>query len=279
MDTTMGHRLLTSVFTVWISLLFGVLWNTQSIQTTQEFAPTPVDSDDLRVFPSNLVCDRREVTRSDIGPSWMGITIGQSTLADVERLLSTLSDDYSLIDEDTNNIRFIIFELSQRESDIPSAVRLCLVESVVVVLAATYNADLTAPTTKLSDLIVEFGEPDTITWTDSSATRVVFWFEQGFSAEVNVLPNDPNYPQLQPTFGRVLRQIYFPYQEAADYENRWPYNQTRPFNQFLAWPYQDYDEYGPENPFDFESMIATITAEPVRTVTPQLAMPTATASP
>jgi hypothetical protein len=128
----------------------------------------------------------------------------------------------------------------------------------------------------LSDLIVEFGEPDTITWTGNPATRVVFWFEQGFAGVVNILPNEIGY---EPTFGRVITQIYFPYQEAEGYENRWPYNQTRPFNQFLAWPSQGYDEYGPENPFDFESMIATITAEPTRTVTPQLLLPTPTASP
>jgi hypothetical protein len=127
MDTTMGHRLLAGVFTVWISLVIGMLWNTQSIQTTQEFTPTPVDSDDLRVFPSSLVCDKRDTGLSDIGPTWSGITIGQSTLADVEQLLSTLSDDYVFIGEDTNNTRFVIFELSQREADIPSAAQFCLV--------------------------------------------------------------------------------------------------------------------------------------------------------
>jgi hypothetical protein len=228
---------------------------------------TPVDMDDLRVFPSDLICDKQETGIGEIGPSWSGITIGESTLGDVEQLLSSLSDDYVFIRENANNARFVIFELSQRKPDIPSSVYLCLIEDVVVVLAVTYNFGLTVPRPNLSDLLLEFGEPDTITWTDNPATRVVFWFEQGFASVLTILPNEIGY---EPTFGRVNTEIYFPYQEAEDYESRWPYNQTRPFNPFLHWPYQDYDEHGPENPFDFQAMILTITAEPSQTPMPTL---------
>jgi hypothetical protein len=275
MDTTMGHRLLAAVFTVWISLLFGVLWNTQSIPTTQEFAPTPVSNDDLRVFPDDLVCNKREATLSDIGPTWSEITIGQSTLGDVERLLSTLNEEYAFIENDDFNFRFVILDIGQAV-DIPFAVRLCLEENKVEVLSLTYDASLSRPRPYISDLVAQLGEPDAITWTNNPASRVVFWFEKGIAAVVTVLPDVPGY---HPIFGRVDTEIYFPYQEVEGYENRWPYNQTRPFNQFLAWPSQGYDEYGPENPFDFESMIATITAEPTRTATPQLPMRTATATP
>jgi hypothetical protein len=275
----MGHRLLTGVFTVWISLVFGILWNTQRIQTTQQFTPTPVNSDDLRVFPSDLVCDKQEATISGVGPTWSGITIGQSTLTDVENLLSTLSDEYVFIDDDDFNTRFVIWGLGQAV-DIPFAVRLCLKENKIQALSLTYDASVSHSRPYLSDLVAQLGEPNAITWADNPASRVVFWFEEGFAAEVTVLPNEPSY---QPIFGRVDSEIYFPYQEAEGYENRWPYNQTRPFNPFLAWPYQGYDEYGPENPFDFESMIATITAEPSRTPTPMFtplpSMPTATVTP
>lgn len=268
----MRHRLLAGVSVAWISLLFGVLCNAQSIQATQFVTPTPVDSDDLRAFPIDLVCDRREESLNSEGPSWMGITVGQSTFNDVEQLLSALSGEYVFINDDDYDTRFIIPNAIQRRPEIPFSVRFCLVGDKVQVLAVGYLFGLRP---NLSDLIAKYGEPNAITWTDNPASRVVFWFEQGIAAEVTVLPNEPNYP---PTFGRVDTEIYFPYQEVNGYENRWPYNQTRQFNQFLSWPYEGRDDYGPENPFDFESMIATITVEPSRTPTPTFAPLSATAT-
>jgi hypothetical protein len=60
------------------------------------------------------------------------------------------------------------------------------------------------------------------------------------------------------------RIIYFPPQSAEGYEGRWPFNLTR------TQPFVPSDPSIPseQNPFDFEAMIATITAEPSRTPTP-----------
>ena len=195
----------------------------------------------------------------------MGITIGQSTLADVEQLLSTLSDDYVFIDGDDYDTRFVILDLNQRDPDIPSSVRLCLEDDTVQALAIGYFSGLQTPRTNLSDLVAQFGKPDAITWTDNPASRIAFWFEQGLAADVTVLPNEPGY---QPIFGRVEVEIYFPHQVIDGYENRWPYNQTRKFNIYLASPEDPSVDFGPENPFDFEAIVATITAEPSRTPTP-----------
>src|SRR5215211_3761475 len=163
----MGHRLLTSVFTMWISLVFGVLWNTQRTQTIQEFTQTPVNSDDLRVFPSDLVCDKQEPRLLDIGPTWSGITIGQSTLADVEQLLSTLSDEYVFINDDYNTL-FLISGLGQAV-DIPFGVRLCLKENKVQALSLTYDASVSHSRPYLSDLMAQLGERNAITWADNPA--------------------------------------------------------------------------------------------------------------
>jgi hypothetical protein len=209
----------------------------------------------------------------------MGITIGQSTLADVEQLLSSLSDAYVFIDDDDYDTRFVIFDLSQREPDIPSAVLLCLLNNEVQVLATAYNYDLSVPRPNLSDLVAQLGEPDAITWTENPASRVAFWFEQGIAVEVTVIPNNPDNPRFEPTFGRIVTEFYFPYQEVEGYEDRWPYNQTRKFNPFLSYPYEGMNDYGPENPFDFDSMIATLTAEPSRTPTPTFGPPPPTATP
>lgn len=272
----MRYQLLMGVCVLAISLVFGVLWNAQSTQAIQTFTPTPINSDDLRVFPGDLVCAERNGATSSIGPMWLGITIGQSTLEDVEQLLSTLDYDYVFIGNDDYNTRFLNSEFIQHEPGIPSAIRLCLVKNEVQVLAVSFNVDLSVPRPVLSDLVAQFGEPDTVTWTENPATRVVFWFEQGMAFEVAVLPNKPSY---QPTFGRVVTEIYFPYQEIDGYESRWPYNQTRKFNEYLRSPEDPSTGFGVENPFDFSAMITTSTPEPSCTFTPTLVSPPSTPTP
>lgn len=273
----MRHRLLAGVWMTVISLVLGVLWGNRAAQAIQTHMPTPVDSDDLRVFPGDLVCDKREETIGSNGPSWLGITIGLSSLEDVEQLISTFGDDeYVFIDDDNYDIRFVASNLIRDESQFPSSVRLCLERNVIQVLAVGYSNGLLAPRPNLSDFMAQFGTPDAITWTDNPASRIAFWFEHGIAAEVTVISNNPDDPHLEPTFGRVEVEIYFPHQETDGYENRWPYNQTRQFNPYLSWPYQGRDDYGPENPFDFEAIAVTMTAQPPSTVVPLTLTATAT---
>lgn len=272
----MRLRLLTGVWVMTISLVLGVLWNTQGIQAIQTSTPTPVDSDDLRVFPGDLVCDRQEPSPNDEGSSWMGITIGESTLDDVEALLATFRYEYRFIDDDDYDIRFVTWNPLQIEEGEPTSVRLCLEQNIVQVIAVQYAYPQTISRPNLTDFVAQLGEPDAITWSDNPAGRVVFWFERGFAAVVTVIPNELNDPRLEPTFGRVGEQLYFPYQEVDGYEDRWPYNQTRKFNAYLPSPEDPSVDFGPENPFNFEEMIATITVEPSRTPTSTFTVPTTT---
>jgi hypothetical protein len=202
----------------------------------QKVTSTPVSAGDLRVFPGDLVCDKREDTLSNEGPTWMGITVGQSTLTDVERLLLTFSDDYVFVDDDDRDTRFVNFDhldvtnRSNLVAETPSVVRLCLDEDVVQVLSVTY-INYPLPRLYLGDLLVNFGEPDAVTWENDPTGRVVFWFEQGIAVSVSVFPNSPD---AYPTFGRVGTEIYFPYQDPTNFEDRWPYNQTRECVKYLV---------------------------------------------
>ena len=58
--------------------------------------------------------------------------------------------------------------------------------------------------------------------------------------------------------------IHFPAQSSEGFEGRWPFTVTRmePFNPV------DPSIPNEQNPFDFDAIIATITAEPSRTATP-----------
>jgi hypothetical protein len=102
------------------------------------------------------------------------------------------------------------------------------------------------------------GEPDIVTWSSVENNRTAFWFEKGIAANVFVHRGDAA------SFGRIGSVIYFPPQSAEGYEGRWPFNLTR------TQPFVPSDPSIPseQNPFDFEAMIATITAEPSRTPTP-----------
>ncbi len=242
------------LFTVaMMALLMALSASPQTIATS---TPTPVDSADLRVFPGDLVCDEDKEAITDEGPSWMSITVGQSTLAEVEQVLSTFSDEYLFIHGDDYDTRFVLPNITQFPPGIPYAVRLCLAGDTIQALAVTY---LFGSRPNLTDFIIQFGEPDAITWDDGPSGRVAFWFEHGFAVGVSVVPNDPD-TSLIPSFGRVGGEIYFPSQDVEGYENRWPYNQTRKFNEFLVHP--EKADFGPENPFDFEEMNATITITP-----------------
>lgn len=266
----MRYRLLAGLCVIGFSLGSDILWNAQSMQATQEIMPTPVSTVDLRVFPGDLVCDGREDSPSNDAPSWMGITIGESTLEDVEALLSTLSNDYIFIDDDDRDTRFTNFELLSFDNvdDIPSTVSICLDGNIIQVLSIRYT-NYPGYRLYLDDFVSYLGVPDAVTWSNSPTGRVVFWFEQGIAVEVSAVPNEPGY---YPTYGRVGTEVYFPYQEVAGYEDRWPYNQTRKFNPYLPLPQEIGAseaalDFGPENPFDFDAMIATITAQPSRTPT------------
>lgn len=272
----MVRQFLRGICIIIISLVFDISQDTQNVQATQNFTPTPVDNDDLRVFPGDLVCNREGLPISDDEPTWMGITIGQSTLDDVKTLLTTFRYKYTFIDNDNYNIRFVIWDPFQVEQGEPTSIRLCLNKDIIQVMAVAYTFPLSIPRPNLSDLITQFGSPDAITWTDNPATRVVFWFEHGFAAVVTVIPNEVSDPRFEPTFGRVVEEIYFPYQDIEGYEDRWPYNQTRKFNVYLPSPEDPSVDFGPENPFDFDAIIATITAQPSRTPTPTWIYPSPT---
>lgn len=96
---------------------------------------------------------------------------------------------------------------------------------------------------------------------DSPATRIVFWSEEGVAARVFVLNEEGSY-------GRISTVIYFPPLSLNDFTESWLYVYTVS-GQSDEIPREELENlYGVENPFDFNVMIATITAQPTRTPIP-----------
>jgi hypothetical protein len=120
----------------------------------------------------------------------------------------------------------------------------------------------TTTTVYLDDLVAQYGIPDTVTWGPSNVSRTVFWFEEGVAAYVGIHATD------RQAYGEIGYIIYLPYQSKAGFEERYPYRYTTKENLDEVAKIYDPPLSEAQNPFDFEAMIATITAQPSRTPTP-----------
>jgi hypothetical protein len=252
-------------------------------QSSYTLEVTPVNPNDMRTFPEELICEDVDEIRP--GPSWNGITVGSSTLPELQATMLELSDQYLTWyvegDGSTRIIqRAIIHNINEvYTSHLPLSALVCTQDNIITVLKVDQLHDLSASQLFLSDLLKQFGRPDAVTATNSFPfTVIAFWFEEGIAASTYtanleqywLLPNPDD-----PLYGRITHIIYFPYQEAEGYEERWPYNRTRAFNPYLP-PLPE----GTMNPFDFDMLMATVTAQPSRTSTPTFVpLPTSTPAP
>lgn len=223
-------------------------------EATPTITPLPTPMTDVWPFPNGLYC--ADIVMG-IGPTWREITIGESTIDELTELLTSYSDNYTISDRGQLGVHFSIWDRSEAiDKEIPSSVRVCTIDNFIVALSVLMPED--EPSFYLEDWMAQFGRPDAIAWNGAEFARTVFWFEEGIS--ITVILTEP--------YGATLAPIFFPYQSAEGYENRWPYNRR------YKTQVQGGQGWIPplpkeENPFDFDLMLATITAQPTRTLTPQ----------
>jgi hypothetical protein len=224
-----------------------VLFNLASLEAQDSPAtPSPTVQFDsyFEIFPMGLVCSEAE---SGLGPTWRNITIGESSLFDIEA-------EYGKSFAWNDMLRISDFEVGW---DIVLCVEKKIITAIKVGSELPY----------LEDYVELYGEPDVVTWSNT-ASRLLFWFDEGIAIDVYVNPTVARY------YGLVSFVVYFPYQDLNDYEDKWPFNQT------LTEGLPDGDLAIPDeqNPFDFNAILATITAEPSYppTATVEPLVPTAT---
>lgn len=236
---------------------------------TQTLTPAPFPT----YFPyplgltQNFACPDEIVTGS--GPTRRGIEVGVSDLDDLVQAMPEFYDPERGSREVDREVRIIYDNgVSQYIKHGPGYV--CVQDDIVVTLG---NGDILP---YLIDYVAVHGEPDVITWAPTYDRRVAFWFEKGFAVEIVTSTTD----RTDLSWGRISGAFLFPYQEVEGYEHRWPYNATQPELPVQAlWVLGTGEEVPTEqNPFDFDAMIATITAEPSRTPT-ATPTPNATESP
>jgi hypothetical protein len=258
------------VFVLLIGLLYISTFSPKSAYTATS-TPTAVKASDLRIFPRDLYCDA--VKETGDGPTWEIATIGKTTLIELEAYLNTIDDYQNGFLEDGT---FFFRPATSDDPQLGLYVFGCTVDGIVTVLAPYEYAEQYQPINlyqNIYDLISIYGLPDAVTWTDNPpSTNLAFWFKQGLAVEVKTSQgytyNDFVYQDYE-----VVHIIYFPFQELNGYETRWPFNKTRSGHfpvQGMGTP------EAKQNPFDFETILMTITAQPNRTATTVPRRPTKT---
>lgn len=217
------------------------------LATEETVTPMPTSFPDPIGIHQLFACPDR-IVKGD-GPTWLGIEVGVSELEDLQ---GAWTDVYN----PEKGVK-IISETAASQYIRYGEGAVCVQDNVVVTLRSGDKLPY------LIDYIAAHGEPDAITWTPTYNYRIAFWFEEGFAVEILTSTTDRTSSSWGSTStGRIF---YFPYQAVEGFEQRWPYNATqREMPSLLG-----IGDIVPteQNPFDFDAMIATITAQPSRTPT------------
>ena len=207
-----------------------------------------------------------------MGPVWNGIRIGSASVDDLRDYIDELSSSYT--EHYNSSLQTISFNVLRRIADseeIPTLIEACINPDSHVVTAIYVTTTTLSEEISLRKLVVEYDSPELVMWSTTSNSRIAGWLEEGVAASVSVDESEQFVP-----YGAVTLMVYFPYQLLEGYEERWPYTHRASSKADLVTltpdvPYEI-------NPFDFDAIIATITAQPTRTATPTLT-PVATEAP
>lgn len=204
------------------------------------------------------------------GLSWRGLTIGKSTLNDLNELYGVIATrvdpDYKGAFADIYGIALTGTASIKRK--LSGAVEACVVNWKIAALAISTVSDA-----ELSDFvpdwITRFGIPDIVRWSVGGSWRYrdLVWPQQGLGLHV-----DLGDASLKLAY--VTLVVFFPPLQAEIEMAQWPYAQmqnTRPDLPDDGFPQE-------QNPFDFPSMLATSNANQTATAI-MAASPAATLSP
>lgn len=243
-----------------IVLMISVLRiSSQSPLPTPIPVPTQVQASSyVMTFPNFLYCSR--VDPSNVGLSWEGVIVGKSIPQDIFDVISRWTDTYETrawsIGADieyTLNIRNAIDQTGRYRS--PTSLRFCTVDDKVSILSVNYPV---GSQLYINDFVANYGLPDAVSYDyGSPSTRLVFWARHGIAARVFYANEDASSTSISTI-------IYFP-PVVGDVTKKWPFSETiTGQNDKITLGFYEEEV----NPFDFDAMIATITAQPTRTLTP-----------
>lgn len=250
-------------------LLFGALFLSTSVSSQLRYANSPTATEVRGGLMGSLLGELRcPVNLAGQGPTWKTITIGQSSVQDLEALYAPYGSivvtgtpfppvlpypegEYALnykIQVDRSKF--------QPQLGLPSYVEACVVNNKIAALTVYTWDDSNAPHF-IEQLISLLGRPAVLSWhEDDQDTRLLHWPTEGISAEISY-------------YKAVYYIYYYPFRR-ANYRELWP------INALLNTPPILYPNPDPTlEIFDFPAIELTLTANPAwPTRTPHPQMPT-----
>ena len=252
------------LFVILVLVLLLILLPKGIVEQIELPTPEPIPThlyEYAMTFPNFLLCS--EANRNSVGTNWEGIIIGRSKIADVFEVAEQWSnDDYYSIRADRlgSDVGYTILLSGVDHSGTRQAantIRFCVIDDTIFALVVSYPV---GSNLYIDDFVAQYSIPQAISYdVGSPASRIVFWFDEGVAAKVSVLDEEGS-------FGRINTVIYFA--PPNDPTQSWPYNHSvsGQTNDISQSEFEDW--YGEENPFDFETMLATINSQPARIATP-----------
>lgn len=241
--------------------LFSLYYNSarESIQSRSEETES-VYYENGGPFPTYPLACPADMAVSD-GPTWRTITIGRSSLPNIEDLYGvrfTLDNQPAWIAGDF--ARFYSVLLTAEAADrweLPGSAALCVVGGKIMVLSiSVMGNDPELPSNWISEWVELYGVPEIVTWTATGNDwrwRTVVWPQHGVAVDVDVAA-----VETHPAAALVDSVTFFPYAQGNDYLASWPYtglNRQPPTSPNEGYP-------NSENPFDFEALLPEATEQP-----------------
>jgi hypothetical protein len=212
---------------------------------------------DIYAFPTGLFCSKIDMN-GEVAPVWGEIQIGKSSIDDLHTYVTTLSNLYQTEGIKVDRISYFISPSRLAEQQqVPTRLTACVIDGVVWLVQVSMYYDNNPYT--LVAFVQKYGLPDVVTWSESPQTRLVFWFEFGIMAEVNI---DKSRDIL--SYEDILSIVYFPVQDIDGFQNRYPFNLTRTtpaFTDEILRPPLSTDQ-NPFNFSEFQSESSPVTPTP-----------------
>jgi hypothetical protein len=249
----------TSKFAMFLLVMLVSLVMIISWTSAQDAAPPGTEEARINEggwFPQVLYCSESILGP---GPEWYELEVGKTTLQDLIRVYHITIDP---MPPDGPQIA-----VSKAASGEPIIVQFCI-KNATVSSMKFYVDPYEWP---FRDFVLHYGPPDRVTYAPEG--RVAFWFEYGLALEIKLrselVGSGPYaYHEVLPfNEGNVESVILFPYQIREAGVTHWPFIYAPTISmhdQYLDIVYESKES--PQNPFDFEAMFATATAQATLTL-------------
>lgn len=203
---------------------------------------------------SPLACPANMIVSA--GPTWREITIGLSTLQDVENLygVRAVPEEPHYSGDFGRSFNISLTAEAAQERKISAIIDFCVVDGKVAAFTVPLAYDDTLPTSQIDSWLSRYGRPELVTWVATGNTweyRTLIWPGEGIALDVNV-----SLVEQEPHLAWVGSITFFPYAQGDNYLGQWPYTGL---NRQAPTSNNDAGNPTEENPFDFDSMLATPT--------------------